>query len=168
MSSDSSDDEDVVVLQVCANRYCQGIDDLEFDEETNRSYCGRCRALYARTEKEGFRVLLSDDDLNLVKLIFDRFDARKCGYWTFNEWNIFQEATSRGADKPIESAEALKEFFKEEFDLTIADLGKEGPIIRLVDLENMYGGYQYNNVYALVEDSETLEDQGVLHTGVLE
>lgn len=168
MSSGSSDDEDVVVLQVCANRHCQGINDLEFDEETNQSYCGRCRALFARTEKEGFRILLSNDDLALVKLIFDHFDEKRRGYWTYKEWNAFQEATDRGAEEPIQSSSELQEFFLEEYDLTIADLGCDGPVVRLVDLENMYGGYLYNNVDALVEDSETLEDQNVINTGVLE
>ncbi|KAG5467086.1 hypothetical protein LSCM1_01267 [Leishmania martiniquensis] len=168
MSDRSSDDEDVVVLQVCANRHCQGIDDLEFDEETNQSYCGRCRALYARTETEGFRVLLSSDDLNLVKLIFDLFDRNRCGFWTYQEWNAFQEVTDRGADGPIESSSALKEFFKEEYDIEISAHGKDGAVILLVDLENMYGGYLFNNVDALVEDSEAMEDQGLLHTGVLE
>lgn len=168
MSGGSSDDEDVVVLQVCANRHCQGIDDLEFDEETNQSYCGRCRALYARTEKEGFRILLSTDDLALVKLIFDQFDVKRRGYWTYKEWNAFQDATERGAEEPMESGEELKDFFLEEYDLSIADLGMDGPVVRLVDLENMYGGYLYNNVDALVEDSDALEDQGILHTGVLE
>ncbi|GET93027.1 hypothetical protein, conserved [Leishmania tarentolae] len=168
MSDRSSDDEDVVVLQVCANRHCQGIDDLEFDEETNQSYCGRCRALYARTETEGFRVLLSTDDLSLVKLIFDQFDENKRGFWTYKEWNAFQEATERGSDEPIDSSAALKEFFKEEYDIDISAHGRDEAVIVLVDLENMYGGYLYNNVDALVEDSEAMECQGLLHTGVLE
>lgn len=168
MSDHSSDDEDVVVLQVCANRHCQGIDDLEFDEETSQSYCGRCRALYARTETEGFRVLLSNDDLSLVKLIFDQFDENSRGFWTYKEWNAFQEVTERGSDDPIESSSALKEFFKEEYDIDISPHGKDGAVVLLVDLENMYGGYLYNNVDALVEDSETMEYQGLLHTGVLE
>lgn len=168
MSDHSSDDEDVVVLQVCANRHCQGIDDLEFDEETNQSYCGRCRALYTRTEAEGFRILLSADDLALVKLIFDHFDEKSRGFWTCQEWNAFQEATDRGTEEPVENAADLKAFFKEEYDIVIADHGKDGAVVRLVDLENMYGGYLYNNVDALVEDSEAMEDAGLLHTGVLE
>ncbi|KPA86642.1 hypothetical protein ABB37_00747 [Leptomonas pyrrhocoris] len=168
MSSDSSDDEDVVVLQVCANRHCQGIDDLEFDADTNQSYCGRCRALYAQTDKEGFRILLSNEDLALVKLIFDHFDKQRRGYWTCKEWTAFQDATDHGTGEPIESAAALKDFFNDEYDLTLADLGSDGPVVRLVDLENMYGGYLFNNVDALVEDSESLEQQGVLNTGVLE
>ncbi|KAG5492923.1 hypothetical protein JKF63_01503 [Porcisia hertigi] len=168
MSCHSSDDEDVVVLQVCANRHCQGIDDLEFDEETNQSYCGRCRALYARTETEGFRILLSDDDLGLVKLIFDKFDAKSRGFWTFKEWKAFQEVTDRGSAEPIESSSNLQEFFKEEYDIDIVSQGNEGAVILLADLENMYGGYLYNNIDALVEDIEVMEGQGLLHTGVLE
>jgi hypothetical protein len=168
MSGGSSDDEDIIVLQVCANRHCQGIDNLQFDTETNQSYCGRCRALYARTAKEGFRILLSNDDLDLVKLIFNLFDKKGCGYWTYKEWNAFQEATDRGAEEPIASAADLQTFFLEEYDLTIAELGSNGPVVRLVDIENMYGGYLYNNIDALVEDSEALEDEGLLHTGILE
>lgn len=168
MSGDSSDDEDVVVLRVCANRHCQSIDNLEFDVETNQSYCGRCRDLYARTETEGFRILLSDDDLALVRLIFDHFDTQRRGYWTFKDWNRFQETTDRGAEEPMASADDLRDFFVEEYDLRLAELGIDGTVVRIIDLENMYGGYLFNNVDALVEDSETLEDAGVLNTGVLE
>ncbi|KAK7200937.1 hypothetical protein NESM_000152600 [Novymonas esmeraldas] len=168
MSDHSSDDEDIVVLQVCANRHCQGIDNLEFDVETNQSYCGRCRALYARTETEGFRILLSVDDLALVKLVFSHFDTKDLGFWTYKEWNTFQEVTDRGSEDPIASAQALKEFFKDEYDLDISSHGKDGPVVRLVDLENMYGGYLYNGIDALVEDSEAMESEGMLNTGLLE
>lgn len=167
MSSQSSDeDDDVIVLRVCSNRHCQGIDDLQFDEETGESFCGCCRDLYARAETEGFRVLLSTDYLALVQLIFSRFDTDKKGYWDYRDWRTFQSMTSHPSPDEIDSAESLGEFFLEEYDITLG--GKCGPVVTVCDLENMYGGYIYNHIDALVEDSEALEEEGVINTEVLE
>lgn len=164
----SDDDDDVVVLQVCATKHCQGIDNLVFDEETNENYCGRCRALYARTATEGFRILLGEDDLALVKLIFKRFEQKESGYWTYNEWAEFQKCTGHSSGTTISSPEALQKLFKEEYDIDLSEKAGKGFVVTCTDLENMYGGYQYNHIEALVEDSDALEEAGVLHTGVLE
>lgn len=166
--SDSSSDEDVVVLQVCSNRNCGGIDDLEMDEETNLLYCGRCRALYARTETEGFRILLSDDDFAVIKMIFDCFDCDKREYWTFTEWNEYRRHIDRPCGDEITSPDELQLFFMEEYDIGIEKDDKENYVIRLADLENMYGGYQFNDIPALIEDCDAFEDQELLRTGRLE
>lgn len=178
--SSSSDDDDVVVMRVCATRRCQCIKDLQYDEETNESYCGNCRALFARTHTEGFRILLSEDDLALVDLIFNAFDKRHRGYWTYKEWCHFQEDINNSSSSDITDAHELREFFVEEYDIVLRpaedkqkkaeddDLDSTQYVIRLEDLENMYGGFAYNNVDALVEDADALQDLGVVNTDVLE
>ncbi|EPY30265.1 hypothetical protein STCU_01410 [Strigomonas culicis] len=166
MSGSSDEDEDVVVLQVCAR--CQGIEDLQFDEETDTSYCARCRRLFARTGTEGFRILLNNDDLALVALIFKTLDKEEHKHWTWQTWNEFSDYTEHAAEAPIKGPEDLKNHFKEEFDIDLGEKKGEGYVITLKDLENMYGGYVYNQVDMLTEDSEALEAVGILHTGILE
>ncbi|CCW68990.1 unnamed protein product [Phytomonas sp. Hart1] len=160
------DDDDVVVLQVCA--HCRGIDDLEFDTETNESYCRFCRDLFRLTKYEGFRILLNNDDLALVSLIFSTLDKGKKGFWDYKDWREFQKYTGHSSAEEIDTSDALSLFFKEEYDLDLRKKGNNGAVIHLVDLENMYGGYAYNHINALTEDSMELENEGIINTGVLE
>ncbi|KAH9601447.1 hypothetical protein LSM04_001986 [Trypanosoma melophagium] len=163
----SDDEEDVLVLQVCANKQCLGIEDLEFDEESGEMYCVNCREMYARAEKEGFRILLSVDDKPLVNMIFKCFDGDK-GYWTHEDFKRFQDNTSHSSDTNIDSHIALKEFFKEEYDIDIAPGVTGEYVVQPRNLEDMYGGYLYNNINALHEDCDALEDAGMINTAILE
>ncbi|KAG8347126.1 hypothetical protein ERJ75_001744400 [Trypanosoma vivax] len=162
-----SDDEEVILLQVCANKQCLGIEDLEFDEETGEMYCVNCRALYARTAKEGFRILLAEDEEQAVRMIFDRFDGGK-GYWTYQDFVRFQDAVGSACDCDINSDEALRQFFKDEFDIDISQRESGEYVVWIKDLENMYGGYVYNNINALHKDCDTLENARLINTALLE
>lgn len=164
----SDDDDDVVVLRVCANTGCMGIDDLQFDEETGEMYCGKCRALFERAASEGFNILLNSDDVSVVRMIFDAFDKNGKGYWTYQDYNLFQDATEKCHDAPLASSEDLGAHFKKEYDLELTAADAEASVVQLTDLENMYGGYLYNNIPALRDDSETLSDNGFIHLSVLE
>ncbi|CCW64403.1 unnamed protein product [Phytomonas sp. EM1] len=166
LSDNDEDDDDVVVLRVCAN--CHGIEDLEFDEETNESYCRLCRDLFKLTKYEGFRILLNNDDLALVSLIFSTFDSQKKGFWDYKDWGEFQKCTQHFPTEEIDNSDALASFFKEEFDLVLRKKNGNGAVIQLSDLENMYGGYAFNHINALTEDSETLQNDGIINMGVLE
>ncbi|ESL06560.1 hypothetical protein TRSC58_05764 [Trypanosoma rangeli SC58] len=163
----SDDDEDIIVLQVCANKRCLGIEDLQFDEESGEMYCVNCRELYARTEKEGFRLLLNDEELPVIAMIFKSFDGGK-GYWTYVDFGRFRDYTDHSNDVAIDSHEALRDFFKEEYDIGISK-GVTGEYVVLKEnLEDMYGGYLYNNTNALNADCDLLEEAGMIHTETLE
>ncbi|KEG14928.1 hypothetical protein DQ04_00251040 [Trypanosoma grayi] len=163
----SDDEEDVIVLQVCANKQCLGIEDLEFDEESGELYCASCRKLYARAEKEGFRLLLNAEDKPLVEMVFKCFDGGK-GYWNYKDFVRFYEHTGHSSETDIDSHERLQDFFKEEYDIEIT-LGATGEyVVQQENLADMYGGYLYNNINALHADCDTLEDAGMINTAVLE
>lgn len=161
--STSDADDDIVVMQSCATKGCVNIDGIQFDIETNESYCGECRERFQRAEREGFHVLLGLDDLALVRLIFDAFDPHSREAWTFNEWCDFASLTDHGTDAEIHSPADLTAFFAEEYDIHLTN-----DVVTLRDLENMYGGYQYNQVDALTEDCEALEAAGKISSAVLE
>ncbi|CBH14442.1 uncharacterized protein TEOVI_000101400 [Trypanosoma equiperdum] len=163
----SDDDDDVVVLQVCANKQCLGIEDLQFDEAMGEMYCANCRELYNRAAQEGFRILLSPEDVVLVRMIFDRFDNGK-GYWTHDDFVRFQESTLQDVETDINSHEALKEFFKDEYDIELTPSSSGEYNILPENLEEMYGGYAYNNINALHKDCDALESIGLINTAVLE
>nr|CCC92937.1 conserved hypothetical protein [Trypanosoma congolense IL3000] len=163
----SDDEDDVIVLQVCANKQCLGIEDLEFDETTGEMYCAKCRELYDRAAREGFSILLSADDVDVVHMIFKRFDEGK-GWWTYKDFVRFLNSTQQPPETDINSQEDLKAFFKEEYDIDLA-LGSSGEyVIRVKDLEEMYGGFAYNNINALHKDCDVLESAGLINTAVLE
>lgn len=167
--SSSDDDEDVVVLRVCGNRNCQRTDNVQMDEETSELYCAHCRSLFARSETEGFRVLLSDEERPLVALIFSVFDDGAKGFWSFNDWAKFQAVTDHPSDEIIDSGDALENFFSEEYDISLGKNRADGKhVVWLSDLENMYGGFFFNQIDALTEDANSLEEQGIVNTEVLE
>lgn len=169
----SDDEDDVVVLQVCASNGCMSVEELEFDEEAGELYCLKCRELFARAEKEGFHVLLSRDDFEVVRLIFRAFDKDNKDYWTWEDYNVFQDSLEKSTGDPLKSSNDLDDVFHGEFDITL----REGPpgsahegqfVVSLEDLEDMYGGYLFNNVPALRDDSEALADAGIINLGALE
>eukprot|EP00331_Platyophrya_macrostoma_P001289 CAMPEP_0176406474 /NCGR_PEP_ID=MMETSP0127-20121128/892_1 /TAXON_ID=938130 /ORGANISM="Platyophrya macrostoma, Strain WH" /LENGTH=167 /DNA_ID=CAMNT_0017785605 /DNA_START=52 /DNA_END=555 /DNA_ORIENTATION=- len=167
MSDDENDD--VVVMRVCARNGCVAMEDLEFDEETGEMYCASCRELFARAAKEGFHVLLSHEDLNTVELIFDAFDKGHKDHWTFEDFNLFQDAIEKCDGGPLETSEALASYFREEFDITLKHTDDNGAaVVTRMDVEDMYGGYAYNNLPALTEDAEHLSEAGFINLSVLE
>ncbi|EPY39544.1 hypothetical protein AGDE_04384 [Angomonas deanei] len=100
-------------------------------------------------------------------MIMDKFDEKKKGFWSYEEWNEFCSYTSQGGDGKVESDEELEQFFKEEFDIALSK--KDGRfVVSLEDIENMYGGFQYNDVNALAEDADALDSAGITNTGILE
>ncbi|KAF8283528.1 hypothetical protein C3747_1g372 [Trypanosoma cruzi] len=163
----SEDEEDIIVLQVCANQRCLGIEDLEFDEESGEMYCVNCRELYARAEDEGFRLLLTDEDMPLINMIFNCFDGGK-RYWTYEDFDRFRGYTGQSSETAINSHEALRDFFKEEYDIEISKGATGEYVVYKQNLEEMYGGYIYNNINALIADCDSLEDAGMIRTATLE
>ena len=169
----SDDEDDVVVLRVCHNRGCMGMEDLQFDEEVGEMFCARCRDLFSRALSEGFYVLLNEDDQAVAQTIFAAFDKGGKGFWT---WSDFQDYLDRAVNRKssqsneVRSSEDLREYFEEEFDIKLQALDKAGGAhaVTLRDLLNMYGGYLYNNVNALREDAEQLEEDGAINLSALE
>lgn len=169
----SDDEDDVVVLQVCANNGCMGVEDLVFDEEAGELYCGKCRDLFARASTEGFHLLLSQDDIDVVRLVFTAFDKDQKGYWTWEDFNLYQDSLEKCDEDPLQSSADLDEHFHSEYDITLKDAppgsAHEGQfVVTRFDLEDMYGGYMYNNIPALRDDSEALCDAGFINFGSLE
>lgn len=164
----SDEDEDIVVLRVCANRGCHRTDNIEVDEETGELYCGYCRELFARTETEGFGILLTEVDRPLVRLIFNAFDEGKKGYWDYKNWAKFQSFTDHPPDCEIDSDTALKAFFATQYDIELRRNHLGVYVVTLDELEAMYGGFFFNHIDALNEDSAALEDGGVINTETLE
>lgn len=154
------DDDDIVVAQTCGTRGCCSQIDLVFDVEEGESYCGRCRELAARVETEGFHIVLTNEERQLVKMIFDAFSHKKA-LWGPSEFREFAEAVGEHADAG-DSLDDLVSYFKEEFDIAL-DGG-----VSLVNLESMYGGYKFNNNPALDRDLDILSENGILRLDVLE
>jgi hypothetical protein len=170
----SDDEDDVVVLRVCYSRGCVSMEDLQFDEEVGELFCAPCRALFARALKEGFSLLLNEDDRAVGLTIFTAFDSGRKGFWSFEDYQRFvDKATSKGrggGNDPICSDDELRDYFKEEYDI---NLERHGPgagefAVTLQDLLDMYGGYQFNGMDALREDSENLEEGGSINLSALE
>ena len=163
MSSD--DEDDIVVMQVCNNTGCTSMNDVKYDVESDQMFCGECRALFMRAEKEGFHILLSRDDLALVEMIFDTFDSHQKGFWTFEDYNKYADETGENRDEnvTVSSAEDLEEHFHAEYDINV-------PAGELTQrhLQNMYGGYMYNGQTALRDDAEVLGEKGLMSLAALE
>jgi hypothetical protein len=169
----SDDEDDVVVLQVCANNGCMDVEDLQFDEEAGELYCGKCRDLFSRAAKEGFHLLLSQDDIAVVKIIFAAFDKDKKNYWTWEDFNVFQDSLDKCDDDPLRSSAEMDELFHEEYDISLKEAPEDSAhagqfVVTRFDLEDMYGGYLFNNIPALRDDSEALSDAGFINLGALE
>lgn len=179
----SDDDGDVVVMQVCASIGCDEIYNLEFDEETGESYCAPCMAKMARAVKEhDFSILLTHDQRDLVRLVHTSFDSSRKGYWTYEDFNSYADATAENRNDEIcfGSNEEMREYISEEYGVECAThevpattIGlPEGfvplPVVTLHTLENIYGGYIYNRINALQDDVDALQDDGHINTDVLE
>jgi hypothetical protein len=164
----SDDEDDVVVLRVCHTKGCVSMDDLQFDEEVGELFCGACRELYARALRDGFALLLNEDDRAVVGTIFTTFDSDRKGFWTVADYAAFIEVVTRDGSEAIETDEELRDFFKSEYDVALMTYGGGEFGICLQDLLDMYGGYQFNGIDALREDSERLEAEGAINLSALE
>ena len=169
----SDDEDDVVVLRVCHNRGCMGMEDLQFDEEVGEMFCAPCRSLFDRALKEGFAVLLNDDDRAVALTIFTAFDRGAKGFWTHSDFQDYLERTvnrKSHSSCEVRSPEELQDYFQDEFDIRLERQHAAGDTyaVTLRDLLNMYGGYLYNNVNALREDAEQLEEDGSINLSALE
>jgi DNA polymerase IIIc chi subunit len=166
------DEDDVVVMRVCHARGCMSMMDLTFDEQVGEYFCAACTALFARALKEGYAVLLSEEDKAVVSVIFDAFDRGRKRFWTFAEYQQFVDnATSNRKERshePITSADELREYFKEEYDIDLQQQGGREVGVTLQNLLEMYGGYQYNGIEALRDDTENLEQEGAINLSGLE
>lgn len=162
-----SDDDDIIVAQTCGTRGCCSQVDLEFNVEEGEYYCGTCRELAARAETEGFHVLLTAEERQVARLIFEAF-SNGADAWGPAEFGKFAAGTGEHdafldlGDSP--SAADLADYFKEEFDIEISPAAG----VTLRDLEAMYGGYKYNNNPILDADADTLSEAGLVRLGLLE
>lgn len=175
-SSSSDDDDEVVVMRVCSSRGCTAMQDLQVDSETGELYCGPCLRRIRDAEQHGFRLLLDTDEMGLVRLVFTAFDEGRKGFWRYDDFNRYLEATAaaRAEVDPVEDQHHLEEYFKQEYDiqLQVASHGAEAEgefVVTMDNLADMYGGYVYNGAYtALRDDVEVLESHGTVNSAVLE
>lgn len=165
---DVDDDDGVITLQTCSFPNCGQMRGLKLDDETGMPYCEGCLRRIADAEAHGFHLLLSIEDKAIVGLIFAGFDTEKRGFWTFHEFREYCIATNRD-DGLSNGSEDLQKFVQDEYGIDLKEDAQHGFVVKVVDLEDIYGGYVYNNQYdVLTEDAECLNDQGIIHLGVLE
>jgi hypothetical protein len=182
----SSDDEgDVVVMRVCAGVGCVETFGLEFDEGIGESFCTECLQKLRQAEADNdFRILLSADDRGAIELIFNKFDFDRKGYWTFEEFNAYLEATDANRNDPVgpfDSNAEMSAYFDEEYAVPTASVDVPAAVVGLPEgtvtisnivtlevMEKIYGGYMYHGVNALRDDVDALEDAGEVNFDVLE
>ena len=165
-----SDDDDVVVMKLCAFPGCGTMRDLKFDIETSEYYCKACHSRLLHSVEEGFYVLLSQEELTIVTMIFNAV-AQGARYWSFAQFADYLQVISDLKKSPpcmIRSSDDLVDFFLTEYDITLGTAGGE-PAVTLKDLQNIYGGFVYNGVYsALRDDAERFEQEGIINLQVVE
>ena len=181
----SDDEDDVVVMRVCAGVGCDEMHGLEFDETIGESFCAECLQKLREAERDNdFRVLLSPHDQAAIRLIFDRFDHGRRGFWDFESFNEYLEVTNvnrSDALDPFESNVEMAEYIDEEYgvgcdavEVPASVVGlpegtvKMSNVVTLDVLEKIYGGYMYHGVNALRDDVDALEDAGEVNFEVLE
>jgi len=175
--SDDDSDGDMVTMQVCAANGCGETSELTFDEDFGEHYCRACLEKVQTVEETGdYDIFLNADDSQVVQLIFRAFDKKRTGRWTFEQFNAFAAATSAGRTS-VPQFTSQKEFHTyvlEEYGVacgmypSAVDPAMLAPDFTPLELRKIYGGYWYNDIDALREDFEQLEEAGIVHSSVLE
>ena len=163
-----SDDDDVVVLRVCATSGCMSITNLQFDEESNQFYCETCRELHKRALVEGFHILLSPEDRSAIQLIFNAFDQSRKRYWTVEDFMCYLDAIGGSDEVSLHNSQDLQAYFAEKHEIFLEPIGNGQFAVSIDNLESMYGALAYDNLPALKDDCDILESNGMVNFATLE
>lgn len=164
-----SDDDDVVVLRVCATSGCMSISNLEFDEECNQFYCDKCRELHQRAQVEGYHILLSPEDRAAIRLIFNAFDQERKGIWTVDDFMCYLDAIGGSDTVSLHSSEDLQAYFEEKHEIHLEAVDSNDQCgVTIENLESMYGALAFDDLPALKEDCDILESNGMVNFATLE
>ena len=168
----------MVTMQVCHAHGCEETDGLVFEEDIGEHYCPHCLEKVNRVEETGdYDICLTTDEMAQVALVFKAFDKKRTGVWSYAQFNEYCGATaaSRASVPEFTSDKDFHEYVLEEYGVACQtmhpapfDPAMMLPSFGLAELRKVYGGYAYNGMDALREDVETLEEEGVVHTSVLE